>query len=77
MKIKYFNKDGYKSDEENAFIKLVQKKDIIEASKRVKGIWIVQWRVKGCTFKDIRIFAGDAKKVQQEAIERDRKARND
>jgi len=75
--VRYFDKDGYKTDEENAFIKLEEKKDIVEASKRVDGNWIVQWRVKGCTFKDVRIFAGDAKKVQQEAIERDRKARND
>ena len=77
MKIKYFNKDGYKSDEENATMKLVQKEGIVEMFRRVKGNWIFQWRVKGYPIEDVRIFAGDAKKVQREAIEREEKARKE
>jgi len=73
--VRYFDKDGYKTDEENAFIKLEQEEDTVKAFKKEGENWINQWTGKNIALKDTRIFAGDANKLLQKALERDRKAR--
>jgi len=73
--VRYFDKDGYETDEAQAFIKLEQEGNTVRAFRKEGIVWINQWTGKNITLNNVRVFKGDARKMQQEAIERDRKAR--